>query len=95
MSDWSRGELDRRLRGLVVSEATLGNAAWKILAGRVSPDELAEKIERCAWCSYRLSTRGCWHQAALILFEQGLRPLQADDAEVPVPASDQLEIPMR
>jgi hypothetical protein len=61
------------------SEATLGNAAWKILAGRVDESELAEKIARCAHCRRlapgRGHTVGCWHQAAALLFEQGLQPL--------------------
>jgi hypothetical protein len=66
------------------SEATLGNAAWKILAGQVDAEALADKIDRCTRC-LRLAelatigqghlVRGCWHQAALLLFEQGLWPI--------------------
>ena len=61
------------------SEATLGNAAWKILDGRIDEAELARKTARCAYCQQlggpHPYTIGCWHQAAALLFEQGLRPL--------------------
>jgi hypothetical protein len=66
------------------SEATLGNAAWKILAGQIDAATLAEKIAHCARCDQLTPgrghlVRGCWHQAALLLLEQGLRPLPPHD----------------
>ncbi len=62
------------------STSTLGTAAWKILCGDVAPERLAEMIERCASCSQLAPgrghlVRGCWHQAAVMLLEQGLQPL--------------------
>jgi hypothetical protein len=66
------------------SEATLGNAAWKILAGETDAATLVEQIERCAYCRQLAELvprheghllRGCWHQAARLLLEQGLQPL--------------------
>jgi hypothetical protein len=64
------------------SEATLGNAAWKILAGRIDPAGLASATARCAHCRRLAPGRGhlvgCWHQAAALLFEQGLQPLPSE-----------------
>jgi hypothetical protein len=62
------------------SERTLGNAAWKILTGGVDSDWLAEAMERCASRSNLVPgeghlVRSCWHRAAAVLLEQGLRPL--------------------
>jgi hypothetical protein len=62
---------------------TLGNAAWNILAGRCDRATVAELAERCARCRRIVPGRGhlvqgCWHQAALMLFDQGLHPLPPD-----------------
>ena len=74
------------------SEATLGNAAWKILDGRIDEAEVARKTARCASCQ-RLAPGqghyvGCWHQAAALLFEQGLRslPFEQDLEQLPLAA---------
>lgn len=66
------------------SEGTLGNAAWKILAGRIDEAELARATARCGYCCDLAAGKpvrpaGCWHQAAALLFEQGLEPLLSEE----------------
>jgi hypothetical protein len=80
------------------SEATLGNAAWKILAGRIDPAGLAVATARCAHCRRLTPGQGhlvsCWHQAAALLFEQGLQPLE-DQEEFDRPTAADADSPER
>jgi hypothetical protein len=69
-----------------MSVNTLGNAAYKILAGEVDPDRLDEDIERCAWCQRPGISRQCWHRAARVLLDNGLRPTPRPPAP-PIPNS--------
>jgi hypothetical protein len=65
-----------------ISDAVLGRAAAKILQGEVTPAEVAE-LPACHWCSVYLShRRACWHYAARLLFEQGLKPWPRPPAEL-------------
>jgi hypothetical protein len=62
------------------SKAVAGNAARKILLGEIDPGDLEGIIARCHWCNtvvgYCYSGRPeCWHLAARMLLDQGLRPL--------------------
>ena len=56
-----------------VTAATLGTAALKILRDEINPASLPGAIERCAWCQTPRHVC-CWHEAAQVLLEQGLRP---------------------
>jgi hypothetical protein len=57
------------------THATLGTAAQKILSGELDVSRLDEMIARCAWCQFDRSNSECWHYAARVLLEQGLRPV--------------------
>lgn len=51
---------------------TLGTAADKILAGDVTAAQIDEIIAGCHWCNPCIPNQ-CWHQAARVLFDHGLR----------------------
>jgi hypothetical protein len=62
------------------SNAIAGNAARKILLGEIDSSDLEEIIAHCHWCNTvvgRCCSRKpeCWHLAARVLLDQGLRPL--------------------
>jgi hypothetical protein len=52
---------------------TLGTAAEKILTGDATGDIIDNLIDECAWCQERRSNRECWHHAAKVLLDNGLR----------------------
>jgi hypothetical protein len=74
-----------RRRAFPYTEAVTGNAACKIVRGDVRREELDEAIARCHWCntvtagSYT-GKPSCWHLAARVLFDLGLRSAEAPDA---------------
>jgi hypothetical protein len=68
----------------IYSDAVLGNATRKILTGKLDPDRLPDLIARCHWCNTVVGrcygqVPTCWHMAARMLLEQGLRPLELDE----------------
>jgi hypothetical protein len=76
------------------SPAILGNAAYKILTGEIDPDELQARIARCHWCNVAVGgwpEPRCWHLAARLLIENGLRP--GTYKRPPAPWMEQLSVP--
>jgi hypothetical protein len=72
--------LDARTSPFPYSNTIAGNAARKILFGEIEMGELEVIIARCHWCNTvvgRCYSRRpeCWHLAARVLLNQGLRPL--------------------
>jgi hypothetical protein len=60
---------------------TLGTAAHKILTGEIDANRLPGIIARCAWCQKPRSNHECWHEAAQVLFDRGLRGTQVGRAQ--------------
>jgi hypothetical protein len=65
----------------IYTGSVLGNAARHVLAGDVTLATLPAIIARCHWCNTVVGRcfsgePECWHLAARLLLEQGLRPLE-------------------
>lgn len=56
-----------------MSDASLGRAAAKILQGEVDGERIAGLIASCSWCQEPRMNYSCWHSAAVLLLDNGLR----------------------
>jgi hypothetical protein len=72
------------------THSTLGTAAFRILHGKVDPEQLPDAIALCAWCQIPRPISRCWQYAVTVILANRLQPPRHTDPGKPT--ADQLEI---